>query len=111
MARPVLWTVKHRRKRRRQTCRIGQLPAQERQTALVRGGEAEGESIVYANMDVSAMKPLTDGFMKRFPGTKATSVHFSGAAIITRIDTEARGGKAMSDVVLRGPVRRTGADR
>jgi iron(III) transport system substrate-binding protein len=53
-------------------------------------------------MDVSAMKPLTDGFMNRYPGTKAASVHFSGAAIITRLDSEARAGKPLSDVVLSG---------
>jgi ABC-type Fe3+ transport system substrate-binding protein len=53
-------------------------------------------------MDVAAMKPLTDSFMKRFPGVKATSVHFSGAAIITRIESEARAAKPLSDVVLSG---------
>jgi iron(III) transport system substrate-binding protein len=79
---------------------LEKLPAQERQQRLLEGAKNEGEAVVYANMDVSAMKPLTDGFMKRYPGTKATSVHFSGAAIITRIDTEARAGKPVSDVVL-----------
>jgi len=29
-----------------------------------------------------------EGFMKRYPGLKSASVHFSGAAIITRIDSE-----------------------
>jgi iron(III) transport system substrate-binding protein len=75
---------------------------QERQQRLYELAKSEGEAIVYANMDVSAMKPLTDGFMKRYPGTKAASVHFSGAAIITRLDVEARAGKPVSDVVLSG---------
>ena len=75
---------------------------QERQQRLYELAKSEGEAIVYANMDVSAMKPLTDGFMKRYPGTKAASVHFSGAAIITRLDVEARAGKPASDVVLSG---------
>jgi ABC-type Fe3+ transport system substrate-binding protein len=48
------------------------------------------------------MKPLADGFMRRYPGVKATSVHFSGAAIITRIESESRVGKPLSDVVLSG---------
>jgi iron(III) transport system substrate-binding protein len=74
----------------------------ERQQKLYEAAKNEGEAIVYANMDVSAMKPLTDGFMKKYPGVKATSVHFSGAAIITRLDTEARAGKPLSDVVLSG---------
>ena len=75
---------------------------QERQQRLYELAKSEGEAVIYANMDVSAMKPLTDGFMKRYPGTKAASVHFSGAAIITRLDVEARAGKPVSDVVLSG---------
>ena len=75
---------------------------QERQQRLYELAKNEGEAVIYANMDVSAMKPLTDGFMKRYPGTKAASVHFSGAAIITRLDVEARAGKPISDVVLSG---------
>ena len=74
----------------------------ERQQRLYELAKNEGEAVIYANMDVSAMKPLTDGFMKRYPGTKAASVHFSGAAIITRLDVEARAGKPVSDVVLSG---------
>jgi iron(III) transport system substrate-binding protein len=74
----------------------------ERQQRLLEGAKAEGEAVIYANMDVTAMKPLADGFMKRYLGLKATSVHFSGAAIITRIETESRAGRSLSDVVLSG---------
>jgi iron(III) transport system substrate-binding protein len=81
---------------------LEKLPVQERQQRLHEAAKSEGEAVIYANMDVSAMKPLTEGFMKRYPGTKAASVHFSGAAIITRIDSEARAGKPLSDVVLSG---------
>ena len=78
------------------------VPAQERQQKLFEAAKSEGEAVVYANMDVTAMKPLTDGFMRKYPGVKATSVHFSGAAIITRLESEARAGKQLSDVVLSG---------
>jgi ABC-type Fe3+ transport system substrate-binding protein len=81
---------------------LEKLLPQERQQKLLDGAKSEGEALVYANMDVAAMKPLTDGFMKRYPGVKAGSVHFSGAAIITRIDSESRAGKPLSDVVLSG---------
>ena len=67
---------------------LEKLPAQEHQQRLYELAKSEGEAVIYANMDVSAMKPLTDGFMKRYPGAKAASVHFSGAAIITRLDSE-----------------------
>jgi iron(III) transport system substrate-binding protein len=81
---------------------LEKLPAQERQQKLYDLAKAEGEALIYANMDVSAMKPLTDGFMTRYPSTRAASVHFSGAAIITRLESEARAGKPLSDVVLSG---------
>ena len=81
---------------------LEKLSAQERQQRLYEAAKTEGEAIVYANMDVSAMKPLTDGFIKRYPGTRVATVHFSGASIITRIETEARAGKPISDVVLSG---------
>ena len=81
---------------------LEKLPAQERQQKLYDLSKAEGEALIYANMDVSAMKPLTDGFVMRYPGTRAASVHFSGAAIITRLESEARAGKPLSDVVLSG---------
>ena len=80
---------------------LEKLPAQERQQRLYELAKSEGEAVIYANMDVSAMKPLTDGFMKRYPSAKAASVHFCGAAI-TRLDSEARAGKPVSDVVLSG---------
>src|SRR5262249_2262435 len=57
---------------------LERLPPQERQQKLLDGAKSEGEALVYANMDVAAMKPLTDGFMKRYPGVKVASVHFSG---------------------------------
>src|SRR5438445_787693 len=81
---------------------LEKFPPYERQQRLLEGEAVEGEAVIYANMDVAAMRPLTEGFMKRYPGAKAASVHFSGAAIITRIDSEARAGKPLSDVVLSG---------
>jgi iron(III) transport system substrate-binding protein len=81
---------------------LEKLSPYERQQRLVEGAKSEGEAVIYANMGVAAMKPLTDGFIKRYPGVKANSVHFSGASIITRIDSEARAGKPLSDVVLSG---------
>jgi iron(III) transport system substrate-binding protein len=81
---------------------LEKLPSTERQQRLLEAAKGEGEAVVYANMDVTAMKPLADGFMRRYPGVKATSVHFSGAAIITRIESESRVGKPLSDVVLSG---------
>lgn len=81
---------------------LEKLATPERQQRLLEAAKSEGEAIIYANMDVTAMKPLTDGFIKKFPGVKATSVHISGAAIITRVESESRAGRSLSDVVLSG---------
>lgn len=40
---------------------LEKLTPQERQQRLLEGVKNEGEAVVYANMDVAAMKPLTDG--------------------------------------------------
>src|SRR4029453_13281329 len=81
---------------------LEQLPKQERQQRLLEGAKSEGEGCFFSKVAAAATKPPTKGFMKRFPGVKAASVHFSGAAIITRIDSESRAGKPLSDVVLSG---------
>lgn len=101
---PLLWHVESDAQSAAEAklAALEKLSGQERQQWLYETAKSEGEAVIYANMDVSAMKPLTDGFMKRYPGAKATSVHFSGASIITRLETEARAGKPVSDVVLSG---------
>lgn len=74
----------------------------DRLTRLAEAARNEGEVVAYANLDVAAAKALVDGFMKKYPSLKARTVHFSGAAIITRVDTEARAGKVLSDVIVSG---------
>src|SRR6185295_7232049 len=103
LAIPLLWPVGLRAQTAEsKLAALEKVQLQERRQRLFESAKNEGEAVVYANMDVTAMKPLTDGFMKRYPGVKATSVHFSGAAIITRIESESRVGKPLSDVVLSG---------
>ena len=100
---PLLWAAEARAQNAEaKLAALEKLSQPQRQQRLHELAKNEGEAVIYANMDVSAMKPLTDGFMKRYPGAKAASVHFSGAAIITRLDSEARAGKPVSDVVLSG---------
>ncbi len=78
------------------------LQPQERQARLVEAARKEGEVVAYANMDVAAANMLAAGFMQKYPLVKARLVHFSGAAIITRVESEARAGKPFSDVVDSG---------
>lgn len=78
------------------------LAGAERQQALAEGAKKEGEVIGYANLNIVAAKKLADGFMRKYPFLKARTIHFSGAAIINRLRTEALAGKVLSDVVLSG---------
>ena len=55
---------------------LEKLPPQERQQRLYESAKSEGEAVIYANMDVSAMKPLTEGFMKRYPARKRPAFIF-----------------------------------
>jgi iron(III) transport system substrate-binding protein len=78
------------------------VPPLERETRLVEAAKKEGQVVAYANLDVTGAKALADGFRKKYPSVNLQMVHFSGAAIINRLDTEARAGKVIADVVLSG---------
>jgi iron(III) transport system substrate-binding protein len=78
------------------------LPAAERQAKLAEAARKEGEVTVYGNLDLAAAQALLDGFTNKYPFMKANSVRVSGAGIITRIDSEARAGKTLADVIDSG---------
>lgn len=78
------------------------LSPSERQARLAEAAKKEGQAVAYANLDVSGAKALADGFMKKYPSVKLQMVHFSGASIINRIETEARAGKVSADVIMSG---------
>jgi ABC-type Fe3+ transport system substrate-binding protein len=81
---------------------LDSVPPSERETRLAEAAKKDAEVIVYANLDVSGAKALGDGFMKKYPFVKAHMVHFSGAAIINRVEAEARAGRPASDAMLSG---------
>ena len=60
----------------------------------------EGNLVVYSVWDVEHLKVITDAFMKRFPGIKATYWQGRNPEIVTRALTEFQGGQASWDVVL-----------
>jgi len=60
----------------------------------------EGNLIIYSVWDVEHLKVITDGFMKRYPGIKATYWQGRNPEIVTRALTEFQGGQASWDVVL-----------
>ncbi len=60
----------------------------------------EGNLVVYTVWDVEHIRAITDAFMKRYPGIKATYWQGRNPEIITRVLTEFRGGQASVDVIL-----------
>ena len=62
--------------------------------------QQEGNLIVYSVWDVEHLKVITDAFMKRYPGIKATYWQGTNPNIVTRVLTEFQGGQSSFDVVL-----------
>ncbi len=60
----------------------------------------EGNLIVYSVWDVDHLRAITDGFMKRYPGIKATYWQARNPEIVTRALTEFQGGQSSVDVIL-----------
>jgi len=60
----------------------------------------EGNLIVYSVWDVEHLTVITNAFMKRYPGIKATYWQARNPEIVTRALTEFQGGQSSFDVVL-----------
>jgi iron(III) transport system substrate-binding protein len=60
----------------------------------------EGNLVVYSVWDVEHLRVITDAFMKRYPGIKATYWQGRNPEIVTRVLTEFQGGQASFDIVL-----------
>lgn len=60
----------------------------------------EGNLILYSVWDVEHLKVITEAFMKRYPGIKATYWQGRNPEIVTRALTEFQGGQSSWDVVL-----------
>jgi iron(III) transport system substrate-binding protein len=60
----------------------------------------EGNLVVYSVWDVEHLRVITEAFMKRYPGIKATFWQGRNPEIVTRALTEFQGGQASWDVVL-----------
>ena len=60
----------------------------------------EGNLVVYSVWDVEHLRVITDAFMRRYPGIKATYWQGRNPEIVTRVLTEFQGGQSSFDVVL-----------
>ena len=62
--------------------------------------QKEGALIIYSVWDVDHLRAITDAFMKRYPGIKATYWQGRNPEIVTRVLTEFQGGQASVDIIL-----------
>ena len=62
--------------------------------------QKEGSLVVYTVWDVEHVKAVTDEFMKRYPGIKATYWQARNPELVTRALTEFKGGQSSADIIL-----------
>ncbi len=78
------------------------MSAAARLARLIDGARAEGQAIIYLNLDSIVADALTGEFMKKYSGLNVQVGRFSGASIIARVEAEARAGKLAADVIMSG---------
>jgi ABC-type Fe3+ transport system substrate-binding protein len=60
----------------------------------------EGNLIIYSVWDVDHLRGITDAFMKKYPGIKATYWQGRNPEIVTRVLPELQGGQSSVDIIL-----------
>jgi ABC-type Fe3+ transport system substrate-binding protein len=60
----------------------------------------EGNLSIYSVWDVDHLRGITDAFMKKYPGIKATYWQGRNPEIVTRVLTELQGGQSSVDIIL-----------
>src|SRR5512144_1323028 len=81
---------------------LDSLSTAERQTRLLEGARAEGQAVIYLNLDTTVANALAGAFMKKYSSLNVQVGRFSGASIIARVEAEARAGKLAGDVIMSG---------
>jgi iron(III) transport system substrate-binding protein len=71
----------------------------DRQQMLVEGAKKEGEVVLYSAMIVNQMlRPLTAGFMKKYPFLKMTYWRADSEQLVPKLSAEARANTAVADL-------------
>ena len=75
----------------------------QRKTVLEEGARREGETIWYTSMSLTDFPKIVAAFEKSAPFVKVRVNRLSQSSIFTKIDTEARAGQQLVDVVGSAP--------
>jgi iron(III) transport system substrate-binding protein len=80
------------------------LSAIQRKTAIEDGARKEGEVIWYTSMSLTDFPKIVGAFEKTVPYVKVRTNRLSQSSIMPKIDTEARAGRFLVDVVASAPM-------
>jgi len=80
------------------------LSGAQRKAALEAGARREGEVVWYTSMSLTDFPKIVGAFEKSNPSVKVKANRLTQSTVVTKIDTEARGGRYAVDVVGSAPV-------
>jgi len=83
---------------------IRSLPPAQRKAVLEDGARKEGELVFYTSMGLTDFPKIVGAFEKVFPSIKVKPTRLTQSSVFTKIDTEARAGRILVDVVGSAPV-------
>jgi ABC-type Fe3+ transport system substrate-binding protein len=71
----------------------------DREQVLIEGARKEGQVVLYSGMIVNqALRPLTDGFMRKYPFVKMTYWRADSEELLQKISAEVRAGNVVGDL-------------
>jgi iron(III) transport system substrate-binding protein len=80
------------------------LPPAQRKAVIEEGARKEGEVIWYTSMSLTDFPKIVGAFEKTAPYVKVRTNRLSQSSIMPKIDTEARAGRSLVDVVASAPM-------
>jgi len=83
---------------------IRSLPPAQRKAFLEDGARKEGEFVWYTSMGLTDFPKILGAFEKSFPFIKVRATRLTQSSVFTKIDTEARAGHVVVDVVASAPL-------
>jgi iron(III) transport system substrate-binding protein len=72
----------------------------DREPKLIEGAKKEGQVVIYAALiQNQAMRPIADGFSKKYPFVKITTWRADSEAIVQKASAEVRANNVVADVI------------
>ena len=85
--------------------RISNLPAAQRRAALEQGARREGQIVFYTSVSAADVPKITAAFEASHPYVKVIPYRAQPSSLFTRLETEARAGRELADLVGSAPAQ------